>query len=86
MQGSLSVAVPLWIERLRGLSWEERQARVVDVPKLLGEKGDVLLFGGGKKGEAGELFNRFAEGIAVLAFMPGGVDVFGCHFEATGKE
>jgi len=85
MQGSLSVAVPLWIERLRGLSWEEKQKRVVDVPTLLGEKGDVMLFGGGEKGEAGEVFNRLAEGVAVLAFMPGGVNVFGCHFEAKEK-
>jgi hypothetical protein len=39
-------------------------------------RGDVLMFGG-KKGEAAELFNRLANALAVLAFAPGGIKVFG---------
>ena len=58
---------------------------------MLGERGDVLIHGGGKKGERAELFNRTAHAIAVLAFVPGGVSLFGMHFEAQmptdgGKE
>ena len=49
---------------------------------MLGERGDVLLCGGGKKGECADLFNRTAHAYAVLAFVPGGVNAFGTQFEA----
>lgn len=45
------------------------------------ERGDVLMFGGGKKGEVADLFNSLAHSVAVLAFQPGGVDLFGHHYE-----
>lgn len=44
---------------------------------LLATKGDVLQFGGGKKGEAAQAFNALARGIAILSALPGGVDLFG---------
>jgi hypothetical protein len=47
----------------------------------LAARGDVLMFGG-KKGEAAHLFNRLAHALAVLAFAPGGVTIFGHHWEA----
>ncbi|MEK6609189.1 MAG: hypothetical protein AABZ30_16140 [Myxococcota bacterium] len=40
------------------------------------------MFGGGKPGEVADLFNRTAKAIAVLSFAPGGVTVFGQHWEA----
>ena len=48
----------------------------------LGDHGDILLHGGGRKGECADLFNRTAHAIAVLAYAPGGVELFGKHFEA----
>lgn len=48
-------------------------------------RGDVMLFGGGKPGEAGELASQTAKSIAVLAFCPGGVTVFGRHWEARAR-
>lgn len=48
-------------------------------------RGDVMLFGGGKPGEAGELASQTAKAIAVLAFSPGGVTVFGRHWEARAR-
>jgi hypothetical protein len=51
---------------------------------VLGEKGDTLLYY--VKGKTGEMMGRFCEAIAVLAFVPGGVDVFGLHFEATVRQ
>ena len=57
-----------------------RKAR--ETSDMLGERGDVLLCGGGKPGECADLFNRTAHAIAVLAFCPGGVEVFGARFEA----
>jgi hypothetical protein len=59
----------------------ERARKVSDV---LGEKGDILLFGGGKKGEVASIFNETARAIAILAFCPGGIDIFGSHFDAKG--
>lgn len=47
----------------------------------LAEHGDTLLYGG-KPGEAASLANRLAHAIAVLAFSPGGIIIFGQHFEA----
>jgi len=52
---------------------------------MLGEHGDILIHGGGKKGQCADLFNRTAHAIAVLAFAPGGVEVFGAKFEAKAK-
>jgi hypothetical protein len=48
---------------------------------VLGSKGDVLLFGSKKKGECAELMNGLIRAVAVLAFCPGGVRLFGSHFE-----
>jgi hypothetical protein len=47
----------------------------------LGSRGDVLM-DGGKKSEAADLFNRLAHALAVLAFAPGGVKVFGHYWKA----
>ena len=48
----------------------------------LAEKGDILLYGGGKKGEPADLFNELARAVAVLSFCPGGLDLLGEHYEA----
>lgn len=61
--------------------WEEAR----DFADVLGEKGDVLLFGG-KKGEAASLANTLAQAIAVMSFLPGGIRVFGQRFEAKAYE
>lgn len=84
----LATAVPLQIHMLveRGgpSSWEWSEAK--ELGDVLGEKGDLLLFKGGKKGEAAQLFNQMAKAIAVLSFMPGGVTIFGQHYEAYLRE
>jgi len=83
---TLQLAVPLWIERLRSSGWEHIQARAKQCSQIVGEKGDVILFRGGKKGESAAAFNALAEGIACLAFAPGGVKIFGEHWEACQEE
>jgi len=82
LAGMLEVAVPLWIEELNGKPWEYIQERAKECSQVVAEKGDIILFKSKKKGESAEAFNRMAEGVACLAFAPGGVDVFGLHFEA----
>lgn len=88
LSDALAAAVPLRIHMLveRGgpTSWEWSETK--EFADVLGEKGDVLLFRGGEKGEAAQLFNRLAKAIAVLSFMPGGISTFGQHYEAYVRE
>ena len=82
------MAVFLRIKTLeqRGGPTAEDMRKVQETADMLGEHGDVLLHGGGKPGQCADLFNRTAHAIAVLAFAPGGVDIFGTHFEAKVKQ
>lgn len=63
---------------------EIEQAR--NFSQTLGEKGDILLFKGKKKGECAALFNQLAKSIAVLAFCPGGIKLFGQHWKARPED
>lgn len=82
----LTIAVPLWIEKLRAKSFAQIQERATACADVIAETGDVLLFRGGKEGQAAEAFNRTAEGVACLSFAPGGVTVLGLHFETVLEE
>jgi hypothetical protein len=83
----LGVAVPLYIAKMKekGGPDDADRKKAQETSSILGERGDILLFGSGKKGKKGEcaeMFNRTAESLAVLAFCPGGVGLFGQHWEA----
>jgi hypothetical protein len=82
LSAHLSFAVPFAIAEIRecGGPTEADREFVAAFAQTLGEKGDVLLYGG-KKGEAGTLVSQLARALAVLAYQPGGVSVFGLHFE-----
>jgi hypothetical protein len=73
------------LEKQGGPSPED-MAKIQETSDMLGEHGDILLHGCGKKGECADLFNRTAHAIAVLAFVPGGVELFGTKFEAKRRE
>jgi hypothetical protein len=77
-----AAAVPLRIAeyKARGGPAAADIGRAREFGRVLGEKGDALLFRG-KRGEPAELFNRLADAVAVMAFCPGGVKVFGELFE-----
>lgn len=86
---ALEAAVPLHIERLRALDdgafaalfrLEDLDARA---QVICGPGGEALLFRSKKPGESAALFDHVAESIALIAFCPGGVSIFGLHFEAT---
>lgn len=84
MMGMAVVLRIATMEEMGGPSAED-VARARETSGMLGEHGDVLLHGGGKPGQCADLFNRTAHAIAVLAFAPGGVEIFGARFEAKGK-
>ncbi len=83
LSSTLSLAVPLWIERLRRCEWEHVQERAKVCSDHIAEHGDNLMFRSKKKGGTAEAFNCLAEGLACLSFAPGGVKVFGGHWEAV---
>ena len=87
----LQVAVPLWflkIEALAGsLSASEFAQEIAARAKRCGddvaEHGDCLMFR--VKDKSAHVFNSLAEGIACMAFCPGGVTLFGTHWERKIK-
>lgn len=53
------------------------------IAKEIAEKGDTLQFGGAG---AGQLSSDLAWALAILAFLPNGVNFMGLHFEAKQKK
>lgn len=85
---ALEAAVPLRIREIRqsGMPWDVIQQRAAECAQAIAEKGDVLQFGGGRRGDAALAMSALIDGLAYLAFAPGGVRVFGVHFEAALEE
>jgi len=83
---ALSAAVPLWIEELRRRPWSYVAERARACAQEVAEHGDVVMYRSKKKGQSAAAFNRLAEGVACLAFAPGGVKTMGMHFEARHPE
>lgn len=81
LRSTLEVAVPLWIEQLRPLTWHERADRAELCGQYVAEHGDVIMYRGARQGDTAAAFNRLAEGLACLAFVPGGVKFMGMHWE-----
>lgn len=82
---ALSAAVPLYILELyeRGGPEPEAFSAASAFGAVLAERGDRLLFRSELPGETAELFNRLARTLAVLAFLPDGITLFGEHFDAA---
>jgi hypothetical protein len=81
---ALSCAVPLWIMRLEELSHAERSATIKrwagNAAEVLERTGEAILYRT-QPGESAEAFNAVAKAIAALSFAPGGVTLFGEHWE-----
>ena len=84
LQATLSVAVPMRIAELRDKPIEEilDPEALRSIQTRLAEAREEVLYGG-KDGAAG--FNALADAVARLAFLPGGVSVFGMHFAALAE-
>jgi hypothetical protein len=90
---TLQVAVPLWIERWKHATPQRRADRAVECADMVAAHGDAILYrtkgrprrlhdetDEGEPGTA-EAFNHLAEGIALGAYVPGGITMFGHHWE-----
>lgn len=84
LSAHVAMAVPLRIDEIKraGGPTDEDIRRVGEYATDIGARGDLLLFPGAKKGVATGLVNKVVDGVAVLAFMPGGVEMFGTRYEA----
>lgn len=82
---ALSAAVPLWVAEMRasGGPTDKDREDARGLTDDLAARGDVLLYGSKRKGEAAALFNRLAHAVAVLSFSPGGIRLFGEHWDAA---
>lgn len=69
MDTSLRMAVPMWLMELGNRDIDFLQKRAHICSQTVAEKGDVLMYGSKKKGAAGEVFNRLAEGMACLLLI-----------------
>jgi hypothetical protein len=83
---SLGVAVPLRVAELelmtRGEVFAEMEARRDEWSELIASRADILLYGGGKKGDVARVHTALVNALAHLAFAPGGVEFMGMRFEA----
>jgi hypothetical protein len=76
----LEVAVPMWLEKWRSEGLTLEQVREVGLAggDLIAERSDLIMR---KAKGAGDVFNAIAKALAALSFHPGGVTLFGAHFE-----
>ncbi len=72
MDTVLAGAVPMWLIELAPKGYEYWNKRRSVCSQAVAEKGDVLMYGSKKVGAAGEVFNRLAEGLALLCLITKG--------------
>ncbi len=84
---TLQVAVPLQILAIQGHDGPDRgdYDRAKRLMVDLCEYGDELLYKSKTPGKTANLFNELAHGIAVLAFCPGGITIFGSHWKLATR-
>jgi hypothetical protein len=80
---ALSTAVPIRMLRLiqRGGPEDEDFERVHRYVQDFVERGTDLFFPSGLEGVKADRFEQVVDAIAVLAFCPGGLTIFGEHYQ-----
>lgn len=80
---TLRFAVPLHIIELRTVREQHRIARAHSAAAAIATYGDILQYGGktpASRSRIAGTFNQLAEGLACLAYQPGGVEFKGIHW------
>lgn len=77
----VAFAVPLriWDYKAKGGPAQTDFDRCQEYSSQLGAHGDALLFH--VKGQTAAMMDILLDAIAILSFVPGGITIFGCHFE-----
>lgn len=76
----LELAVPLHIHEIRHWSTQNWIHQAQHCADEVASKGDILQFRSKTKGETAKAFNSLAQGLAILAYQPGGVTFAGLHW------
>ena len=76
----LSIAVPIWIERSKAHRSRSGHSEASPAAGIWPSTATTLLFR--TEGKTALAFNKLAQGIACCAYQPGGMKVFGLHFDA----
>lgn len=80
----LTTAVPLWVRKIDEQGGVTRRLLIdayIDL-EVVGNTLDHLLHGDARPGEAASTFNKIARTLAVLSYMPGGVESFDAYYSA----
>jgi len=80
---SLQVAIPFWIEFHRDTDPDRRVERARELAQVIASHGDDILYRSKRSEESARAFNALAEGIALMAYQPGGVRFMGVKWEVT---
>jgi hypothetical protein len=86
LKTALEPAVMLYALEFRRKSWEELLPLVRQANQDLQLNAEYVLFPSKKPGRTAAGFNALARALAVLSFAPGGVTLFGLHFENKLEE
>jgi hypothetical protein len=85
----LGLTVPMWIELMRPWHAERRVHKGHELAELIAYEQAIAAMcdpearGTVKRGELGKAFNAIAQGLACLAYCPGGIVFAGHHWEAS---
>jgi hypothetical protein len=80
---ALAALVPLAIAELEGSTFEQRRTYLAGAADIIASRADQMMFHDPRKARAGSspgVLPALVRGVAVLAYQPGGVTVFGLHF------
>ncbi len=83
LKTSLDTAVPLWIHQFRDLPEEERFRMIREISPGFTERMEYVLHN--QEGKTADAFNDLARAIALMSFLPGGVNCFGRHWETKSE-
>ena len=79
---ALSAAIPLWMMKFDTYTAEQRAD---ELKRLEADdfclRMEYVLHQGPKKGDTAQSFNDLAKSVALLSLCPGGVTVFGQHYD-----
>jgi hypothetical protein len=83
----LGLTVPMWIDRMRSWHPDRRVHKGHELVEIIAYEQSVAAMcnpearGTAKRGEKGLAFNAVAQGLACLAYCPGGIVFAGHHWE-----
>ncbi|QSJ14584.1 hypothetical protein JYQ62_22050 [Nostoc sp. UHCC 0702] len=83
LEAEEAVKPPIVDIKRMGYIPEQLYQQLPEIASLMAEHGDILLYGGDKKRQVVDIFNKITLAIAILAFQPGGIEIFDYKFEAS---